>query len=256
MNKTFSMTMAISFLLLATACSETNGLSGGSDEKKEAKKSKPQDTNTSPDATQPQVVTGAYLSCVQDSIPDIRAGENGYGCGIYDTQTQAKIDLTNRVFKLSIVDNSGQPMGSRTTDVLQTTSPYQRYFYAIGESSSSRITGVLTGSKGEILFSSEIHPIRVGSLSDGLNLKSNYSPAEISAWCGLVTALPDNLQSTQTAVSKGIACGAQYLCRHNYSGSLVTCIAGMVSSFSGNSPGICTETDVLNYAVYSQRCSQ
>ena len=61
MNKTFSMTIAISFLLLAAACSETNGLSGSSDEKKEAKKSKPQDnTSTAPDATQPQVVTGAY----------------------------------------------------------------------------------------------------------------------------------------------------------------------------------------------------
>ena len=193
---------------------------------------------------------------MQDNIPDIKTGENGYGCGIYDNQTQAKIDLTNRVFKLSIVDNSGQPLVSRTADVPQSSSPYQRYFYSIGESPSSRITGVLTGSKGEILFSSEIHPIRVGSLSDGLNLKSNYSPAEISAWCGLVTALPDNPQSTQTAVSKGIACGAQYLCRHNYSGSLITCIAGVVSSVSGNNPGICTETDVFNYVTYSQRCSQ
>lgn len=254
-NKIFYANILL--LLVTMSCSGNNNLSGNSDQKKDAKKDKPQDSNTSTseDASQPQVVTGAYLACVQDTAPDTKAGETAYGCGIYDNQTQNKIDLTNRTFKLSVSDPSGQIVSSRTIDA-GAASSYQQYLYSMGDSSSNKINGRLLAANGQVLFNSDIRPVRITSISDGLNLKSNYTPAEINGWCALATILPDDQLSMQMTLTKGVACGAQYLCRHNYSGTFISCIAGIASSISGNNPGICTESFIANQALFSQRCSQ
>lgn len=248
-------------LACSSSCADNSALSG--EQRKGAKSDKPASDNTNAtnsDVSQPQVVTGAYLSCVPDQVPDTRPGESAYGCGVYDNVNMTKIDMTNRTLQLSVSDPGGNAVTSRSAAAAP-NSPYQQYLYATADMTSNSISArVMSGSV--LVFSSQTRPIIVTDLSSGLAAKSR-SPLEIAGWCNIITLQPDNFSSMTSLFSKGTACGASYLCTHGYQGSYVSCILGGASSWissltgsqnAGANAGICLDPNIPNNAVFASRC--
>lgn len=248
-------------LAFSSSCADNGSLSG--EQRKEAKADKPASDNTNATngtVSQPQVVTGAYLSCVPDQAPDTRAGESAYGCGVYDNVNLTKIDMTNRSLQLNVSDPSGNMLPSRSA-AAALNSPYQQYLFATGDMAANTISAkVISGST--VVFSSQTRPIIVTDLSSGLAAR-NRSPLEIAGWCNVITAQPDNFSSMTSLFTKGVACGASYLCTHGYQGNLVTCTLGglseWISSLTGSqnsaaNAGICLDSNIPNNALFATRC--
>ena len=259
----FNMKMTAAGLIalaFSISCAD-NTLTG--EQRKDAKKDKPSSDNTNATngtVSQPQVVTGAYLSCVPDASPDTRPGESAFGCGVYDSVNLTKIDMTNRTMQLSVIDPGGNTVPSRT-GIAAVSSPYQQYLYASGDMSANSISArVISGSI--VVFSSQTQPIIVNDLSSGYAAK-NRSPQEIASWCSMVTAQPDNFSDMTSLYTKGTACGSSYLCSHGYKGNIVTCTLGALgtltglftgSSASGANAGICLDPKIPNNALFASRC--
>lgn len=257
-------------LIATIRCADT---SLSSDQRKEAKKDKPgvtSDTSaTNTDVNQPQVITGAYLTCVIDTLPDTRSGETGFGCGVYDNSTQNKIDMTGRSLQLTAKSDSGQAIASRMT-AAPATSNYNQYLYASTTGKSIRVSGRVLSGNTEI-FSATVRTIYIANLTDGFSLKSRYTPQEIGAWCSVVIRLPDQPQDMQSFLSKGTACGSSYLCSHKYAANELTCTVGDVSTIAGTigswfgstnpstflgNAGLCTDSSIPNYQMYTAVCNQ
>lgn len=262
MKVQYLKTIVSSLLVIAGAfsCADTNGLSG--EQRKDAKKDRPEgeNTNINNDAAQPQVVTGAYLTCVADSsIPDTRSGETPYGCGVYDQKSHAKIDMANRSMQLATSDSAGQPTVSRSSDAAA-SSPYMRYLYASANTTQVKVS--ILGAGNVPLFSSTISPIVVNNLNDALDVK-NKPAADVDAWCSVLAPIPDNFSSNQMMFSKLAACGPQYICNHKeYNAGVagISCIIDIVGTikaiFSGGSSatGACLDPRIPGNADYAPYC--
>jgi hypothetical protein len=217
--------------------------------------------NDDSSASEPQVVTGAYLGCVQDVNAKAAGGDAAIGCGVYDKKSDEKRNLGTSSLSITARNLCSNAV---STDSIQMpeTSPFHVVAIISGNDCRSfQIRGDIKSSSGKVLHTFNQRTIRLKTLKDGLDLKKNYTKDEISAWCGLTTSLRHDPNNWERVLAKGTACGADYLaCK---SGSMQP-VAQMISEFlslpgmtnTGANAGVCEQPGVTtNQSTSVKRCA-
>lgn len=236
---------------LFVACSET--VQVGDSQTKEPKKKTSENSGASDnDATEPQVVTGGYLACVQDSRGSKITGEVSFGCGVYDKTTDTKKDLTGHKLVLSAVDASGQPLKGRQVDDEASSNFHSHFILTTRDPSDISISATVTSSDGTT-STLKNRPVKL-NLTKKTNFEDDYTKEEISAWCGLITTIPFDPKSLESNIAMGNACGVDYLNKNGSSYSFITMFVGISNE---TNEGICEKKDATsNRDLNVERCKK
>jgi hypothetical protein len=250
-------------LLFLTSCAGGD-LTGAGGEKKEAKQRKTtaetsnenssQEQQASQEASQPQVVTGAYLACVQTDNANAKSGEAAYGCGVYDEKTDTKMKLSSNL-NLKAKSSSGSEIATRTVPESENSPFHAQVFVPAASASDMVITGDMGGAT---LTGGRVVSVR--NIQDGFALKNRYNTEEITRWCGVATLLPQDASSFHRSLVKGTACGSDYLSSNGSPANFVTKILSGLSNVAGSNQlanaGVCEQPGVTtNTTTNIARCS-
>ncbi len=192
----------IASMILAT-CS--GGELSSSDKKEAKKKRTDSDKSTSQEgeASEPQVVTGAYLTCVED---DAVAGAN-YGCAMLNSSDHSKYDIGNKKLAMGAFDAAGNKI-STTSTMDAPSSPFHGHISVPAGAIPASFSGDLDGSRvnGKNIF-------HLGSVTEAASFYlaplASHSVEEINTWCGIITLTRlSSKPSSEACNSLGAACGA------------------------------------------------
>ena len=189
-------------LFVVSACSNAD-MSGSSSSKKDSKSNKDSasatnDNENNGKATEPEVVTGAYLACFPD--PDITgkgSSEDAVGCAVRDSSNQ-KISVLNaeglESVSYQVKSSSGAAIPVRQQNAA-TTSPYTHIlFIPEFQMASSQIVAQLKGKNGNIQL---LKPFVNTCGSNSYNSWLSSFPA-INFFANLINPPKCSQQATQT----------------------------------------------------------
>ncbi|MCX6116920.1 MAG: hypothetical protein NT027_05220 [Proteobacteria bacterium] len=210
------MAMALIASYTISACSEGELAGGGGAEKKDPKKKRTEsettqdsETSSSNDASQPQVVTGAYLACIENGTAS--AGSTNFGCTVTNEKDHKKMDLKGKTLNITAADPSGQSIQSKFNRDADSSVFHGHVSVASGAASTAKFTAQVDGKEVKDLrrinlewrnlpsyltaFTPNLGPLLKGIIQTGQNgdfidfgkkLKngtSGYTTQEVSAWC-------------------------------------------------------------------------
>ncbi|MCX6118580.1 MAG: hypothetical protein NT027_13640 [Proteobacteria bacterium] len=217
----------MAMVLIATysvlSCSGGNFVGGASTLKKDSKKKRTEsdtildsETSKSTDASQPQVVTGSYLACVEDGSPT--SGSTNFGCIVASEKDHKKMELKGMTLNITAADSLGNSIPSNFSRDADGSVFHGHVSIASSQAASAVFAAqiddkILKGTRVLELrfvenekfkpdpyhtFAKDARSVLVGT--------SGYTPQEITAWCSVATTFSSNSSDLNYA-HLGSACG-------------------------------------------------